>query len=132
MNARLRLTAEREKTAKEYERLSGQLTSARRAAAAVLSRRVEEELKPLAMDRTVFEVRVNAAEWGERGADTVEFLVSPNIGETPRPLEKVASGGELSRIALALKTCFVATPRGRKFAHFGVRRGGCRNQRTRR
>jgi DNA repair protein RecN (Recombination protein N) len=101
------LSAEREKTAKEYERLTTQLTSQRLTAASTLSRRVEEELKPLAMDRTVFEVRVSPSEWSERGADAVEFLVSPNVGEMPRPLEKVASGGELSRIALALKTCFV-------------------------
>src|SRR5262249_32564455 len=39
------------------------------------------------------------------------FLVSPNLGEEPRPLEKVASGGEISRIALALKTCLAAVPR---------------------
>ena len=105
------LAAERERVAGEYERLSGQLTAGRRAAAAALSRRGEEELRPLAMERTVFEVRVAPAEWSERGADAVDFLVSPNIGETPRPLEKVASGGELSRIALALKTCFVDSPR---------------------
>ena len=42
------------------------------------------------------------------GTDRVDFLVSPNLGETPRPLEKVASGGEISRIALALKTCLAA------------------------
>ena len=105
------LEAERTKVAKEYERLTAKLTTQRTKAAASLSKRVEEELKPLAMDRTVFEVRVSPAEWSERGADSVEFLVSPNVGETPRPLEKVASGGELSRIALALKTCFVESAR---------------------
>jgi DNA repair protein RecN (Recombination protein N) len=113
------LAVEREKIAKDYDRLSEQLTSRRRTAAAALSRRVEEELKPLAMERTVFEVRVAAAEWGDRGADAVEFLVSPNVGEAPRPLDKVASGGELSRIALALKTCFVET--GRAVAGEGSR-----------
>jgi DNA repair protein RecN (Recombination protein N) len=101
------LGAVRKAIAAEYERLSARLTAERRTAAGVLSRRVEEELKPLAMERTVFEVRVSAADWSERGADQVEFLVSPNVGEAPRPLERVASGGELSRIALALKTCFV-------------------------
>ena len=45
------------------------------------------------------------AAWSANGSDRVEFLVSPNVGEEPRPLEKVASGGEISRIALALKTC---------------------------
>ena len=101
------------------------MTAERRSAAANLSRRVEEELKPLAMERTVFEVRVSPADWSERGADAVEFLVSPNVGETPRPLEKVASGGELSRIALALKTCFVESSRAampvERVPHAGVR-----------
>jgi DNA repair protein RecN (Recombination protein N) len=104
------LASDRARIAREYEEISTRLTAQRRAAAKTLSRRVEDELKPLAMERTIFEVRVSPAEWGERGADDVEFLVSPNVGETPRPLQKVASGGELSRIALALKTCFVDSP----------------------
>ena len=45
-------------------------------------------------------------------ADAVAFFVSPNVGEEPRPMESVASGGEISRIALALKTC-VAAPKSR-------------------
>ena len=47
---------------------------------------------------------MNRREWSASGADDVAFLVSPNRGEEPKPLEKIASGGELSRIALALKT----------------------------
>src|SRR5262249_4944 len=47
----------------------------------------------------------------ERGADTVEFLIAPNVGEELKPLEKIASGGELSRVALALKTCTAGTSR---------------------
>src|ERR1035441_7278781 len=62
------------------------------------------------MERTVFRVAMAPAEWSAEGADAVAFLVSPNLGEEPRPLEKVASGGEISRIALALKTC-LAGPR---------------------
>jgi DNA repair protein RecN (Recombination protein N) len=57
------------------------------------------------MERTVFRVEIAPAAWSESGADRVQFLVSPNLGEEPRALEKVASGGEISRIALALKTC---------------------------
>jgi DNA repair protein RecN (Recombination protein N) len=68
---------------------------------------VEAELKPLAMERTVFRVEVASANWSETGADRVHFLVSPNAGEEPKAMEKIASGGELSRIALALKTCLV-------------------------
>ena len=69
---------------------------------------LKAELAQLAMERTVFRIEIAPAPWSEHGADRVEFLVSPNLGETPRALEKVASGGELSRIALALKTCLTA------------------------
>ncbi len=57
------------------------------------------------MERTVFRVEISPEAWSATGADRVEFLVSPNLGEAPKALEKVASGGEISRIALALKTC---------------------------
>src|SRR5689334_8831873 len=57
------------------------------------------------MEKAKFRVEIAAAAWSENGADRVEFLVSANPGEEPRALEKVASGGEISRIALALKTC---------------------------
>jgi DNA repair protein RecN (Recombination protein N) len=90
-----------------YEATAGELTAKRKSAAAQLARRVEEELKPLAMERTVFRIDTEAAPWSENGADRVQFLVSPNAGEEPRALDRVASGGELSRIALALKTCLV-------------------------
>jgi DNA repair protein RecN (Recombination protein N) len=53
----------------------------------------------------VFQIQINPASWSVRGADRVLFLISSNVGEEPKPLDKVASGGELSRIALALKTC---------------------------
>ena len=63
----------------------------------------------------------------------MQFLVSPNAGEEPRPLERVASGGELSRIALALKTCLVGSRSRRRgdSAHAGVRRNRHRNRRPR-
>jgi DNA repair protein RecN (Recombination protein N) len=48
---------------------------------------------------------MDPAEWSERGVDTVAFLIAPNLGEELKPLDKIASGGELSRVALALKTC---------------------------
>ena len=91
--------------AKDFELAAANLTAQRKTVAQVLGKRVEEELKPLAMDRTVFRIEVEPAAWSETGADRAQFLVSPNPGEEPRPLERVASGGELSRIALALKTC---------------------------
>ncbi|HEY1241212.1 MAG TPA: DNA repair protein RecN [Bryobacteraceae bacterium] len=88
-----------------FEQQAAQLTAARQAAGKKLEKRVEAELAQLAMERATFRVQVSPASWSESGADRVEFLVSANPGEEPRPLEKVASGGELSRIALALKTC---------------------------
>jgi DNA repair protein RecN (Recombination protein N) len=100
-----RLRKERKRLAAEFERLAAELTECRRAAARGLERKVEAELAQLAMERTVFRVDLAPAAWSEHGADAAEFLVSPNAGEDPRPLEKVASGGEISRIALALKTC---------------------------
>ena len=85
--------------------MAGKLREARQAAARRLEKRVEAELAQLAMERTVFRVAMAEAAWSLAGADRVEFLVSPNLGEEPRALEKVASGGEISRLALALKTC---------------------------
>jgi DNA repair protein RecN (Recombination protein N) len=95
--ARLQLEA-------EYGRRAARLSSRRREFAEKLKKRVETELAALAMAGTVFDVRFSPSAWTKAGADSVEFLVSPNPGEDPRPLEKVASGGEISRIALALKT----------------------------
>ena len=102
-----------------YEDAAGHLTELRKDAALELGRRVEAELKPLAMERTVFRIEMESANWSETGADRVNFLVSPNAGEAPKPMEKIASGGELSRIALALKSCLV-----------GSRGGGGSNVRT--
>ena len=99
------LRREQTRLAAEFEKLAAELTARRTAAARKLEKRVEAELAQLAMERTVFRVELAPAAWSEHGADRVDFLVSPNPGEEPRPLEKVASGGEISRIALALKTC---------------------------
>jgi DNA repair protein RecN (Recombination protein N) len=103
------LKHEQKKLAAQYEKASTALSSRRKAAAAELSTRVEKELKPLAMDRTVFRIELDPAAWSENGSDRVRFMVSANAGEEPRPIEKIASGGELSRIALALKTCLVGS-----------------------
>ena len=102
---RAALEARRAELAASYESAARALSERRRDAAAALERQVEAELAALAMERTVFQVRFEAGEWSESGLDSIGFLVSPNPGEQPRPIEKVASGGEISRIALALKTC---------------------------
>ncbi len=98
--------------AREYQALASQLTQSRTEGAQELSRRVEKELAALAMERTVFQIVRSEAPWSATGVDRIEFLVSPNRGEEPRPLEKIASGGEISRIALALKTCLVGMQKG--------------------
>jgi DNA repair protein RecN (Recombination protein N) len=99
------LRKEQKRLAAEFGKLAAELTERRAAAARKLEKKVEDELAQLAMERTVFRIDLSPAAWSEHGADAVKFLVSPNPGEEPRPLEKVASGGEISRIALALKTC---------------------------
>ena len=88
------LRRERTLLAAEFESSAAALTARRCAAAQKLQQRVEAELAQLAMERTVFRVEIAAAAWSADGADRVEFLVSPNVGEEPKPLEKVASGGE--------------------------------------
>jgi DNA repair protein RecN (Recombination protein N) len=107
------LRQQRAELAVEFEAAAARLTAQRKKAARELERRVVEELASLAMERSVFRVEITPAPWSETGADAARFLVSANAGEEPRPLEKVASGGELSRIALALKTCLAATGTGR-------------------
>ena len=104
------LRREQKRVAGEFEKVAADLTARRVAAARKLEKKVEAELAGLAMAGTVFRVAINPAPWSAEGADRVDFLVSPNLGEEPRPLEKVASGGEISRLALALKTC-LAVPR---------------------
>jgi len=99
------LRKEQKRLAAEFGKLAAELTERRRAAGRKLEKQVEAELAQLAMERTVFRVALAESPWSAHGADRVEFLVSPNVGEEPKPLEKVASGGEISRIALALKTC---------------------------
>jgi len=106
------LRAELGTLAEAYEKAAGQLTRMRTDAAQELSRRVEKELGSLAMERTVFQVAIEKAGWSETGVDRVQFLVSPNRGEEPKPMERIASGGEISRIALALKTCVIGTQKG--------------------
>ncbi len=109
------LERERGRLAALYEKAAQTLSERRAQAGRQLEKSVEKELSGLAMERTRFQVVSSPAAWSEAGSDAVRFLVSPNLGEEPRPLEKVASGGELSRIALALKTCVASA--GRRVAN---------------
>jgi DNA repair protein RecN (Recombination protein N) len=92
----------------EYVGRATVLSQRRRAAAAVFSKTLERSLADLAMNRTRCAVQfADAASeqaWTERGLEQAEFYISPNPGEELRPLARIASGGELSRIMLALKT----------------------------
>jgi DNA repair protein RecN (Recombination protein N) len=98
------LEKEQQRLAGEYAKLTAELSAKRCGAAERLGKEVEAELKFLAMGATQFRVEVKPAEPSATGADEIQFLVSPNRGEELRPMEKIASGGELSRMALALKT----------------------------
>ena len=85
-----------------------ELTAIRRASAAQLSERICQQLKDLGMGKTRFEVRVEPlAKPTAVGMDGVEFMISPNPGEPLRPLASIASGGEISRVMLALKAISV-------------------------
>jgi DNA repair protein RecN (Recombination protein N) len=93
------------------------LSAERRRAAARLTTALERLLAELAMDRTRFDVRwapdpLPESSWSASGIDAVEFFVSPNPGEDLRPLARIASGGELSRIMLAVKTLTAASRHG--------------------
>jgi DNA repair protein RecN (Recombination protein N) len=92
----------------EYVKRATLLSERRHAAAPVLSRSLERSLVELAMARTRCDVRFvpaqTEAEWTERGLEQAEFYISPNPGEDLKPLARIASGGELSRIMLAVKT----------------------------
>jgi len=81
-----------------------QLTALRNQASRAFEKRVEADLAELAMDKTRFEVSIQPCEPGPEGADSIEFLLSPNLGEPVKPLARIASGGEMSRIMLALKS----------------------------
>jgi len=103
------LERELEAATEQYLLAARALSQRRRRAALDFARRLEALLAELAMARTRFEVRFNEVElppdrWSERGVDEAEFFVSPNPGEDLRPLARIVSGGELSRVMLALKT----------------------------
>ena len=94
-----------------------ELSQLRRAAAGRFGREMESKLGELAMGGSRFEVRFAGGEpppdaWTERGLDRAEFFLSANVGEDPRPLARIVSGGELSRVMLALKTMAAAKTAG--------------------
>lgn len=101
------LAVEVEKRLQETKQLGTQLTNLRQKMALKLEQAVRDQLAGLYMEKTQFKVQFNSKKVPELdGLDDVEFLIQPNPGEDLKPLAKIASGGELSRIMLALKTIF--------------------------
>ncbi len=92
------------KAEKQQQQAADKLTALRVQHAETLQSQIEAQLKDLDMTRVQFIVSITQCEMDSTGADKVEFFISPNPGEPPKPLSKIASGGEMSRIMLAIKT----------------------------
>jgi DNA repair protein RecN (Recombination protein N) len=99
-----KLTKEYEKAKAEAEKLAEELSACRAKTASCFAERVKEELKFLDMPNIDFEVRQERCPMNQTGCDKIQFYISTNAGEPAKPIAKIASGGELSRIMLAIKT----------------------------
>ncbi len=95
-----------------YDIAAGALTAKRVKAAASLDRAMAKQLAPLKMERAVFTTDVTPVDAGPDGCDAVAFTVATNPGAPSGPLNKIASGGELSRFLLALKVCLTSDDAG--------------------
>ncbi len=107
------LTAAIDKASQKADRTAAKLTQARTQGGGEFAQGIKRELADLGMTQTKFEVAIEPQAVGSKGADRVEFLLSPNPGEPLRPLAKIASGGEMSRIMLGMKSILAkmgATP----------------------
>ncbi|MBV1895589.1 MAG: DNA repair protein RecN [Rhodobacteraceae bacterium] len=100
------------KAEKIYDAVADTLSNARREAAGRLDQDVTRELAPLKMERAVFETVIEVADPGPDGRDSVAFRVATNPGAPAGALNKIASGGELSRFMLALKVCLTGERSG--------------------
>lgn len=101
------LESARDEAARSYDACAAALSAVRQAAAARLDAAMAGELAPLKMERAVFTTQITAAEPGPEGQDAVAFEVATNPGAPSGPLNRIASGGELSRFLLALKVCLM-------------------------
>lgn len=95
-----------------YTKAAQAMTAARQKAARALDAAMAAELAPLKMERAVFETQVTPGEAGPEGVDAVSFTVATNPGAPAGPLNRIASGGELSRFLLALKVCLTGDAPG--------------------
>ncbi|MBE6919008.1 MAG: DNA repair protein RecN [Ruminococcaceae bacterium] len=99
----LQLEKQQQKARKAAQAAAQALSDARKAASAELEKQILRELQQLDMGKIRFSVAFEAQELAENGMDSVRFLMSANLGEELRPIHKIASGGELARIMLAMK-----------------------------
>ena len=114
-----RLEAEKEKLEAELQKFSLKLSEKRKSLAAEIEKKVEKELKKLKMEKAKFAINFAEREKNEKGLyrvtskgiDDIEFLISPNPGEELKALAKIASGGELSRVMLAIKSILAEADR---------------------
>ena len=88
----------------ELFKIANQMSNVRTKYAETLSKKINQELKDLEMPNAKFEIKINKTErFCENGIDEVEFMICTNVGEGLKPLTKIASGGEMARIMLAIK-----------------------------
>ena len=97
------LNGQLKKTEANVKAAGAVLTQKRKEAAKVLEQRIQQELRDLDMNKVRFSIDFAEKEPAQDGCDTIRFLMSANVGEDLRPIAKIASGGELARIMLALK-----------------------------
>ncbi len=93
----------------ELEKIASDISEKRKDYAKVLSVYIQEKLEKLELPKSRFEISVKQKELSSDGCDDVEFLISTNVSEDLKPLAKVASGGEISRVMLAIKSIFAQT-----------------------
>lgn len=103
------LTKELVNVEEVLQKAADQLTQVRKTTAEKMEQEIINQLKDLYLEKTVFEVRFQKKAWQQTGQDDIEFFISTNPGEPAKPLVKVASGGELSRVMLAMKSIFSET-----------------------
>ncbi|MCL5777855.1 DNA repair protein RecN [Limibaculum sp. FT325] len=117
------LEAEAENAARAYDAAAAALTAARRAAAARLDALVTAELAPLRMEAARFRTAISEGRPGPEGSDEVSFTATINPGAPEGAIDRIASGGELSRFLLALKVCLAARAPGLSMVFDEIDRG---------
>ncbi|MFH1873808.1 MAG: DNA repair protein RecN [Pseudomonadota bacterium] len=104
-----------EQVSQERAKLAASLSAKRQQVAKNLAVDIEKETASLGFKKLKFVINFEALaeeKWDKTGAERIEFLIAPNVGEAAKPLAKIASGGELSRLMLAIKRCLAAKTQG--------------------